>query len=112
MRTGISCKSDFCFYIHDHILKAGLQPLGEDGFQYFDLVTAVVGPKKCEAFVDVLERWSDASDIFNMDRNVDLADGTTITFRQYLRNEGFKLATAKERTVLLDAQQPMGGITI
>ena len=32
-------------YIHDHILKAGLQPLGEDGFQYFDVVTAVeAGP--------------------------------------------------------------------
>ena len=77
-----------------------------------DFLTGVMSLIPIEAFVDVAERWADSSEMFNMDRDVDLADGTTVTFRQYYRDEVFKLATANERERLLAAQQPVGGITI
>jgi hypothetical protein len=77
-----------------------------------EFLTGVMSLIPIEAFVDVAERWADSSEMFNMDRDVELADGKTVTFRQYYRDEVFKLATANERERLLAAQQPVGGITI
>lgn len=78
-----------------------------------DFLRDVTSNIPVEAMVDILEKWAEASDIFDMEREVELADGTTVTMREYIRLEGYKIFEAQERGVLLGAQQPVpGGITV
>lgn len=62
-----------------------------------------------EGMADTLVNWADASGLFDMDREVEVAGEDAITLREYFRREGIKLAEAQERAVLLTASNLTGG---